>query len=63
MVAIERLDISPRNGDGILCIGKRFFYVNIYIQRIDESYARLKDCSILEIFIGIAENDIRWFHT
>jgi len=62
MIAIERLDISPGDDDVVLRIRERFLYIDIYIQRIDESYAGLKDSSILEIFVGIAEKNSYWFH-
>jgi len=62
MIAIERLDISSGDDNRILRTGERFLDVDIYIQRIDESYAGLEDSSILKIFVGIAEKDVRWFH-
>jgi hypothetical protein len=62
VIAIERLDIPARDDNLILRIGKGFLHINIYIQRIDKSYVRLKDAGILEVFIGIAEKNVCGFH-
>jgi hypothetical protein len=63
VTAVECLDVSADNVDGILGVGKGFFYVNIYIHRIDKSYAGLQSTCVLEIEIGITKKNLSLLHS